>query len=164
MLFSAISEDIIKDVNVSLKKLLRKIMELLLTVLMLAPIGILIWNDKDTFKCKISSAKKCLLHIVLIFILPLAVLILRSRRGIYLLEIPDTIISILESYAVYQIGFFVMAIIIKFGIQNDCNNCSEKDKASISDETGNNKFIAMLVAVLVVLAFIAGGIISSMSK
>ena len=139
-------------------------MELLLTVLMLAPIGILMWEDKDTSKCKSSSVKKCLLHIGLIVVLPLAVLILKSRRGIYLLEIPDAIISLLEGYAVYQIGFIVMAIIIKFGIQNDCNNCSEKNKGNVSEVGGNNKFIAMLVAVLVVLAFIAGGIISSMTK
>ena len=38
-------------------------MELLLTVLMLAPIGILMWDDKDSSKCKSSSVKKCLLHI-----------------------------------------------------------------------------------------------------
>ena len=138
-------------------------MELLLTVLMLAPIGILMWDDKDTSKCKSSSAKKCLLHIGFIVVLPLAVLILKSRRG-YLLDIPDDIISLLEGHAMYQIVFIVMAIIIKFGIQNHCNNCSEKDKASISDETGNNKFIIMLGTVLAVLALIGYGIMSNMAK
>ena len=157
MFFSAISEDIIKNVCVRLKKLLRAIMELWELCILLAPIMWAYECGKDVANSESSSAKKCISIIGLVITLPLAfffAVLLLSGLAVLLPDCLFSLISSLEKYGLFLIVLIIIAII----------RMKDKNTAAVTGESGNGKLTAMLVAVVAVLALIGYGIISSMTK
>ena len=141
----------------------------LLLVVIFAPIAWVYECAKDVASCKSTPTKKCIAGIGFVITLPLAFIaggFLLTLLGNSLSGIADTnnIIPFLEEGGLLLIVLIVIAIISSLKKQNNCNNSYEENKGNVSEVSGNNKFIIMLVAVLAVLALIGYGIISSMTK